>query len=847
MAGRKTSPSPEPRLWTASEGEQWREQWFHAQGWKPLPHQVQCWDAISRGEHGLLELPTGSGKTYAVLFGFLPKLGDGRRGLRLLYISPLKALARDVEHALHKPCVDLGLHLRVETRTGDTTAKQRRQQKSMLPEILITTPESLALLLTQDNAASLFGELQGIIIDEWHELLTSKRGSLLELSLSRVRNLCPKAQTWALSATLPNHEEAALAACGMGSQPLILAGLPPRTIQIQTLLPRSEDRLPGAGHLGLRMLPEVADYLDPAFSTLIFTNTRSQAERWHEGLLMIRPEWEAHIALHHGSLDTKTREQVEQGVKAGTIRFVVCTSSLDLGVDFPEVDRVVQIGSPKSISRLIQRAGRSAHAPGKDSELLLVPTHNLELMEFAACRRALNAGFIEPRKPREQPLDVLVQHAVSCAMGGGFQADALYEEVKMAYAFRALSREDFDWVLRFVVEGGDVLKAYPQYCRVVLEDGIFVVKDRRIMQRHRQNIGTILSDSSMSVKMGRRPLGSIEEGFAARLRKGDRFLYAGRWMEVVSIADSTVYTRLSKKAGEGLIPSWFGQRLPWSPLLSGFMREVVDELASPEDIHHDPELKALNAVREMQKKISIWPYTREILAEVTSSREGQHLFLFPFEGQAVHESLGMLLVYRISRIVSATFSLASNDYGLEIVSSLPIQWERDLAQGLLSPDNMYQDLEAALNHTELARRKFRGIARIAGLVHQNLPGRKHSQRQLQSSSGLLFDVLRRFDPGNLLVQEAEQEVMEEQFNSLGLYNFLQKMTSTALHFQETRTFSPLALPLYRERVSAQISSEQLAERIERIKNSWMQSSGKSRAKSSRSSPKKPSTGRGAEL
>jgi ATP-dependent Lhr-like helicase len=847
MTARRTSPYPEPRAWTREEGETWREQWFAAQGWKPLAHQTRTWEAIARDENGLLELPTGSGKTYAVLFGFLPQLGDGKRGLRLLYISPLKALARDVELALHKPCRDLGLHLRVETRTGDTSATRKRQQKMQLPEILITTPESLALLLTHDHAASLFTELRAIVIDEWHELLSSKRGSLLELSLSRVRNLCPAARTWALSATLPNHEEAALAACGMGSQPLLITGLPPRTIQIQTLLPRPEDRLPGAGHIGLRMLPQVAESLDPALSTLIFTNTRSQAERWHEGLLMIRPEWEDRTALHHGSLEPKTREQVELGVKEGRLRFVVCTSSLDLGVDFPEVDRVIQIGSPKSISRLIQRAGRSAHAPGKDSELLLVPTHTLELLEFAACRRALNAGFMEPRQPREQPLDVLVQHLVSCAMGGGFEADALFDEVRKAYGFRALSREDFDWALRFVVEGGDVLKAYPQYCRVVLEDGRFVVKDRCIMQRHRQNIGTILSDSSMLVKMGRRTLGTIEEGFAARLHKGDRFLYAGRWMEVVSMADLTVYTRLSKKAGEGLIPSWFGQRLPWSPLLSGFMREAVHELASSHEIEADIELRALMDVRDIQKKISHWPNSNEILAEVTSSREGQHFFLFPFEGQAVHESLGMLLVYRLSRLIPATFSLASNDYGFEILSTVSLNWERDLRQGVLNPENMYQDLEAALNHTELARRKFRGIARVAGLVHQNLPGRKHSQRQLQSSSGLLFDVLRRFDPGNLLVQEAEREVMEEQFNSSGLYKLLLKLQDTPIHFQETSTFSPLALPLYMDRISAQISSETLAERMERIRNSWLKSSEKSKAKSSSSSPKKPSTGLGAEL
>ncbi|HYX34214.1 MAG TPA: ligase-associated DNA damage response DEXH box helicase [Oligoflexus sp.] len=847
MAARRTSHYPEARLWSREEGEAWRERWFADQNWRPLPHQKQAWDAIQNQASGLLELPTGSGKTYAVLFGFLPQLGDGRRGLRLLYISPLKALARDVEHALHKPCADLGLHLRVETRTGDTTAARRRQQKLQLPEILITTPESLALLLTQDNSASLFSELQGIIIDEWHELLSSKRGSLLELCLSRVRSLASGARTWALSATLPNHEEAALAACGVGSQPLLITGLPPRNIQMRTLLPGPEDRLPGAGHIGLRMLPQVATFLDPAFSTLIFTNTRSQAERWHEGQLMIRPELEDRIALHHGSLDPKTREQVEHGVKEGQIRFVVCTSSLDLGVDFPEVDRVVQIGTPKSISRLIQRAGRSAHAPGKDSELLFVPTHNLELLEIAACRRALQAGFIEPRTPREQPLDVLIQHVVSCAMGGGFQADALYQEVCTAYGFRQLTRETFDWVLRFVVEGGDVLKAYPQYCRVVLESETFVVKDRSIMQRHRQNIGTILSDSSMIVKMGRRTLGMIEENFAARLRKGNRFLYAGRWMEVVSIADLTIYTRLSKKAGNGLIPTWLGQKLPWSPLLSTFMREVVEQLAYGSDLSDDPELSVLSAVCQAQKKISLWPHAGEILAEITGSREGEHFFIFPFEGQAVHESLGMLLVYRMSRLLAATFSLASNDYGLEIVSSIPLHWERDLVHGLLTTENMYQDLEAALNQTELARHKFRGIARVAGLVHQNLPGRRHSNRQVQSSSGLLFDVLKRFDTGNLLVRQAEVEVMEDQFNCAGLQRVLLKLQSTPIRFQTTRNFSPLAFPLYVERVSAQISSEQLADRIERIKNSWKQPSGKSAAKSSRSSPKKPSTGLGAEL
>lgn len=833
--------SESPRLWNPGEGRRLIAGWLEKRRWTALPHQNEVWQAVATGASGLLQMPTGSGKTYASFFAFLPELGSGREGLHLIYITPLRALARDLELALRQPCEDLGLQLRVESRTGDSSAALRRQQKRKLPHILITTPESLALLLSYESAPEDFAHLHGCVIDEWHELLGSKRGSLLELNLARMRRLAPRVQTWALSATLPNGEEALHAACG-GPGRLIRSG-EQRELDLQTILPGPEQRLPRAGHLGLGMLPHVLAQLSLSHATLIFTNTRAQAELWFEALRLSRPEWGEQIALHHGSLDLEEREQAESGVKEGRIRIVVCTSTLDLGVDFPAVDRVIQIGSPKRIARLLQRAGRSGHAPGQRSSIQLVPTYGIELLEALACRRALKEGTIEPRRPLLMPLDVLAQHMVSRALGGGFTADELFEEVRGAYAYRQLDRASFDAMLHFVALGGGTLQAYPQYCKVSLQDGVYRVPDRTIALRHRQNLGTILGDASIRVKLGRRSLGQIDESFIGRLKKGDRFLFAGRWLELIRLHELTAYTRLASGKSEGSTPTWSGQKLPWSPILSAAVRATIDRIDSGESWELEPEYAALSAIIEAQTSLSAWPAAHELLIETLVSKEGQHVYVFPFEGQAVHEGLAALWIYRLSRQFAASFATAANDFGFEILSSVPLPWSPSLLTQLLDTENLENDLRAAINHTELSRRRFRGIARIAGLVLQNVPGRRHSGHQLQTSAGLLFDVFQRFDPEHLLLRQAQTEVLEQQFESERLRSAMDRLRLSSPVWTRPSACSPLAFPLQIERIGARLSSESWGERIKKMekKEAW-KSSARSRGRPSRFSRKKPSIG-----
>lgn len=830
-----------PPQWTAQDLRERLTRWMQDKGWSPLPHQVEMWDAIAGGASGLLEMPTGAGKTYAAFFGFLPLLGDEAAGLRLLYITPLRALTRDLEKALLLPRDELNLPLLIESRTGDTKSSQRARQRKSLPHVLITTPESLALLLSYPEASAMFSSLRGVVIDEWHELLGSKRGSLLELNLARLRTLSPNLQTWALSATIKNAKEAAKAACGARSEPRLIAGPFSRPLEIRCLLPREEDRMPWAGHIGLKMLPQVLAELNCEESCLIFTNTRSQAERWHEALQMSRPEWNDRMAIHHGSLALKERERVEQGVKEGRLKIVVCTASLDLGVDFPEVDRVFQVGSPKQIARLLQRAGRSAHAPGKTSQLIFVPTHALEILEIHACREAIAAAEIEARNPLSKPLDVLAQHMVSSALAGGFVEEELYREVRSSFSFQDLSAEEFQWVLVFVRDGGGTLKAYPQYCKIVWEDGRYRVPDRTIAARHRQNVGTILSDATVLVKLGKgKKLGTIEESFLARLKKGDSFLFAGRWLELITIQELTAYVRVAHK-GTGHIPVWSGGSLPWSPILSEHLRDLCDDIGQGDS--DSPELRSLQAILEAQDRLSAWPLRDELLIELARSREGTHIFIYPFEGRQIHEGIAFLISKRLNRLQPMSCSIAVNDYGMEILSSADLDSRELDWRELLALENWQEDVSEALNTKELDRRQFRGIARVAGLVLQNVPGAAKSTRQVQTSSGLLFDVFQRFDPDNLLLRQAHREVMELHFNQDRLEASLKRLGAAIPLLKELEFFSPLGFPLFIERTSVHLSSESAMDRIERMRLEWQRKfQQRSAAKRSSSSRKKQPSG-----
>ncbi len=794
--------------------------WFASKGWKPWDYQLKAWEAFRNGESGLIHLPTGSGKTLSAYGGpFSRMMETPQQGVYLLYITPLRAVARDIEKALLEPLEALKLPLTVQSRTGDTSAAVRNRQQKRLPNILITTPESLNLLLTRQDAASQLGSVQCVIVDEWHELLGSKRGTQMELALSRLRRFSPRLQVWGVTATLPNLAEAAEVLVGPGKPYSIIQGDIQRPVILQSLIPQNMDTFPWAGHLGLTMLKQVIDEIDFESSTLIFTNTRSQTERWYQALIDARPDWIGQVALHHSSLDKRNRRWVEAGLKEGYLKVVVCTSSLDLGVDFSPVSQVIQVGSPKGVNRLIQRAGRSSHQPGKPCRILCVPTHAFELLEYEAVRHAITQGHLEARRPLKQPLDVLVQHMMTCALGGGFTAKDLYEEVKGVYSYAQLSWETFLWALDLLVTGGRTLYAYPDYHRLQEEEGHFRVISTRLARLHRLNVGTILGDSAMEVRFlkgGR--LGTIEESFLTKLHPGDVFLFSGRLLELVSIRETTAYVKLSKKPAKH-VPAWQGGRLAWTPILSRYVRRELDAYAHARQ-DTSPEHQAMAVILQKQAQLSAVPRQDELLIELFESRDGSHLFVFPFDGIQVHEGMAALLALRLSQQQRATFSIMCNDYCFSLFVDEAFPLEGGLSPELFSPENLERDLVESCNVAELAKRHFREVARVSGMVFTSYPGRHKSMRQIQTSTSLLYDVFRKYDPENLLLMQATHEMFDRYLDQQRLAQALTRLSQSRLVVQNVKRPTPLAFPLFVDRLAAKLSTESLQERIERLKRRW---------------------------
>lgn len=829
----RVSDKPQARSVT---GRDRVEAWFADQGWSPYTFQRETWSAHADGASGLVHVPTGAGKTYAAYGGPLGELLDEAesgtvRGLRVLYITPLRAVSRDVEKALKAPIEAMGLlgsDLTVESRTGDTSSSIRARQRSRLPNVLITTPESLTLLLTRDDAAEKLGSVRSIIVDEWHELLASKRGTQTELAMARLRRFAPGVRTWALSATLSNLGEAAAAAVGVGDEAVVVSAEIERPVIIESVLPGEDDPFPWAGHLGLTQLPRVIDAIStdadgqPSESTLIFVNTRSQAERWHHALHAAKPEWHGLLALHHGSIDREERERVEHGLKDGSVRVVVATSSLDLGVDFAPVECVMQIGSPKGIARLMQRAGRASHRPGAPCRVICVPTHALEMVEVAAVRRSIASGDIEPRSGENAPLDVLSQHLVTVALGGGFRADEMYDEVRTAHAYRDLPRADFDWALDLVVNGGGTLAAYPEYRKVVPGgDGVYRVPEKRVATMHRLNVGTITSDGVMDIRFlnGKR-IGFIEENFINKLRRGEKFVFGGRVLAFSFAKDLTAYVKPAT-GRTNHTPIWGGTRLPISESLSGAVRDAIEAARDNSfDARTEPELGVASKLIGVQARLSRVPSADETLVEVGKTREGYHLFVYPFEGRLVHGGIAALLALRLSRLKSGTFSIAANDYGFELLSQDEYPFEDLLEAELFTTERLAADAVESVNLSALAKSQFREVARVAGLVFQSYPGSKRRAGQLQAKSGLIFDVFEQFDPGNLLLHQARREVLEKQFERSRLGRTLDRVRTNPMIVQRIERPTPLALPLVVERVGAKLSSESLLERIEKMKRAW---------------------------
>ena len=794
------------------------EDWYARNGWTVLDFQRTAWRAWHAGESGLIHSPTGSGKTLAAWMGPLQGALAAARppsGLQVLWITPLRALANDTRRSLQIACDALGVDLDVELRTGDTPGSRRARQVRRPPFALVTTPESLSIMLTSPDCEIALGDVTSIVVDEWHELMGSKRGVQLELCLERVRSLAPALRVWGLSATLANLDVALGTLLGPGREGTLVKGVVPRAIEIESVVPPPGVRFPWAGHVGLRLVEPVAQTIERAATTLAFTNTRAQAELWYQALLEARPDWIETLALHHGSIDRALREDIEEQLRTGALRCVVCTSSLDLGVDFHPVDQVLQIGSPKAIARLMQRAGRSGHRPGAVSRIVCVPTNSFELVEIAAVRRAIAAGRIEGREPYTRSLDVLAQHLVTVAMGTGFIETEMRAEVSRTHAFAALSDAEWDWTMDFVTRGGQALQGYPQYHKVLNVAGRHRVMNKEVALRHRTNIGTITSDASMSVAfLGGKRLGTMQESFIARLRPGDAFQFSGRNLELVMTRDLTAYVRVAR-TGKRSVPRWQGTQLPLSSELADTVLETMQDWRHGRS--EAPELAAIDDLLRLQLRWSHLPGPDDFLVEYNRTREGWSLFCYPFAGRLVHEGLAMLVAARLTLLAPSTYTLVVNDYGFELQSPTETGIDEASLREAFTPERLLDDIVAHVNTSEIAKRRFRDIARIAGLVFEGPPGRRRSARQVQASSGLIFDVLTQHDGDNLLLDQARREVLEAQLELGRLSRALEDIARCRWVIVRPARLSPLAFPLWAESVQSQtVSSETWKTRIERM-------------------------------
>ena len=806
------------------------ESFFSARGWRALPFQRQTWRAIAQGRSGLVHAPTGMGKTQALWLGACMhweglcgkgRIGAGettrsRHGPVLLWITPMRALASDTLAALCEPFAGTPWAGRFDAglRTGDTSGAERKRQERRWPFALITTPESLSLLLSRADAAKVLGGVRYVMVDEWHELIASKRGVLLQLAVAWLRDQLPhRLQLWALSASLGDLEAAA--GVLIPEQPCMISSKKPKTIAVECLLPEASSRLAWAGHLGLTMWEQLARHLDQARSALVFTNTRSQAEIWYQALLEARPQWAGRIALHHASLDLSVRRWVEQALKSGQLSVVVCTSSLDLGVDFSPVEQVIQIGSPKGVARLMQRAGRSGHQPGATARLTIVPTHALEVIEAAAAAQAVARSELESRRPPPCPVDVLVQFCVTLACGPGFDAGRVFAIVRKTASFSDLSERDFQWVLQFIHRGGESLRAYPDHHRVSQdEEGVWRVRRSDLIRRHRMNIGTILSDASVQVKlMNGSRLGSVEESFISRLKKGDCFIFSGRLLELVRFHEMTAYVRKASKS-KAAVPRWNGGKMPLSLELSQALARCLHEASKAR--FEGPAMVWAQHLLELQQARSALPHAKHLLIESYRSKEGYHWFFYPLQGRQVHLGLATLLGWRLARERPRSFSIAVNDYGFEMLGAEPIDQAIWLDAKLWSLDSVDKDCLESFNASELAQRRFREIARVAGLVQQGFPSRQASAKQLQASSSLFWEVFQRYDPENRLLVQARHEVLEQELEHQRLCEVLHSIGRQPIRWHSIDRPSPFSFPLMLERLRESLSNEKLQQRLARM-------------------------------
>ena len=830
--------------------------WLSSRGYRPFAYQEEAWQYIINGESGLVNAPTGTGKTFSVFLGSLIRfindhpsgyIKKSKNGLQLVWVTPLRALAKDIGRAMEEVITDLGMQWKVGIRNGDTSPSERQKQKRQMPEVLIITPESLHLLLAQKNYPDVFRSLKLLAVDEWHELVGSKRGVQVELAVSRIVGMSAEERAashklqaaskkesaglslWGISATIGNLDQA----MEVLLTPLRLLGREPqegrivrarlnKAIQVESILPDEVEKYPWAGHLGIKLAEKVLPIIHASRTTLIFINTRGMSEMWYQTLLRIAPDLAGVIALHHGSIEMELRTWVEEALHEGKLKAVVCTASLDLGVDFRPVETVIQVGSPKGVARFLQRAGRSGHSPDAVSRIYFLPTHSLELIEAAALKSAIGEQYIESREPMLLCYDVLVQYLGTLAVSDGFIPDVIWKEVKATHCYSELTEDEWQEMLYFLTTGGNALQQYDEYKKVEVENGLYRITSRRIALRHRLHIGTIVSDAMLKVKfLGGGYIGIIEEWFVSRLEPGDSFTLAGRQLELVMIKDMNVIVKKSN-VKRSIVPSWMGGRLPLSASLGKVLRDKFDE-ASQLVNHEAPfnqqvpiEIAALKPLFELQQQLSHVPKKNELLIEQIETGDGFHLFVYPFEGRLVHEAMAAVLAYRIGRIIPITFSIAMNDYGFELLSDQPIPVDDSNAYELFTPDKLIEDIQRSVNATEMAKRKFRDVAVIGGLIFQGYPGEHKKTRHLQASAGLLFNVFSDYEPNNVLLRQSYQEVFDQQMEEVRLRDMLQRIQHARIVITYPKRLTPFCFPIKVDSMRENLTSEKLEDRVRRM-------------------------------
>ncbi len=795
--------------------------WMQMKGNAPFDFQTNTWQKYNSGYSGIVNAPTGFGKTFsvfiAVVIEHLNQTKEKTAGLQLLWITPLRSLAKDLARAMQTALDEMELDWKVAVRNGDTPVAEKQQQVKKMPEVLIITPETLHLLLAQKNHELHFKQLKCIAVDEWHELLGTKRGVMTELAISRLQGLQKNVKVWGISATIGNIDEALDVLVRNTKKTTLVKTKERKKTNIISILPDDIETLPWAGHLGTRMAKKLVPILEKSNTTLIFTNTRGQSEIWYQTLLNVYPDVAGAAALHHGSIDLELRNWIEEALHTNVLKAVICTSSLDLGVDFKPVDTVIQIGSPKGVARFLQRAGRSGHSPHEVSNIYFLPTHSLELVEAAALKAAEKINLIEARIPMVMTFDVLIQYLVTLAVGNGFDDRMIYQEVKGTHAFQEINDEEWQWIMRFISVGGESLGAYEEFKKVhKQEDGLWKVTSRRIAMNHRMNMGAIVSAPMLKVKyLGGGYIGMVEEYFASKLNPGDAFVLGGNILDFVALKEMTVQVRKSKSK-KAISPSWVGGRVPLTTNLSHMLRKKFTEAF--EERSNDIEIQILKPLFDKQKALSHVPKEDELLIEKIHNREGYHLFVYPFEGRLVHEVLASLVGYRISKMHPISFSIAMNDYGFELLSDVPIPIDEQNIRTILSGENLLSDIQKSINAAEMARRKFRDIATISGLILQNNRGKFTSNRSLQASAGIFFNVFEQFDTSSLLLRQAYDEVFYQQLEEPRLAAALERIKNSKIIIKEIEgAFTPLSFPIKVDSMRNTLTSEKLETRIQKMK------------------------------